>query len=194
MVVHDAANQLLHRSFALGRPHLPAEILGDDDVGGLLGPEARHLDVALLEDHLALLVADDRRAQLPVDFVERVHAWAGEVARELEAYRLRRSAIDLVILMHRLRQSASLAGQRSSAFVFPPPKKTARPYAPIGVPANANVSMGANQLWWRDLPSRQDTGCWDHPAFARPRATSTDYAPMPFRLSSSELPDIVALF
>ena len=55
-----------------GRADLPAEILRDDDVGGLLRPELRDLDVALLEDDLALLVADHRRADLPFDLVERI--------------------------------------------------------------------------------------------------------------------------
>ena len=36
-----------------------------------------HLDVALLEDHLALLVADDRRPRLPFDLVERIDALRG---------------------------------------------------------------------------------------------------------------------
>ena len=40
------------------------------------------LDVALLEHHLAALVADDRRTQLPLDLVERIDAGFGEEARE----------------------------------------------------------------------------------------------------------------
>ena len=50
--VDDAADQLLDAALALGRPDLPAEILRDDDVGRLLGPEPGDLDVALLEDDL----------------------------------------------------------------------------------------------------------------------------------------------
>ena len=45
---------------------------------------ARKLDVALLEDELAAFVGDDRRAQLPVDFVERIDAVLGEIPLELE--------------------------------------------------------------------------------------------------------------
>src|SRR5688500_15992212 len=82
--VDDPADQLPDRALALGRVHLAAEILRDDDVGRLLGPELRDLDVALFEDDLALLVADDRRADLPFDLVERIHAGQGEVPRELE--------------------------------------------------------------------------------------------------------------
>ena len=44
------------------------------------------LDVALLEHQLAALVGDERRAQLPVDLVERIDAVLGEVALELEAW------------------------------------------------------------------------------------------------------------
>jgi hypothetical protein len=57
-----------------GVAHLPAEVLRDDDVGGLLRPELGNLDVALFEDDLALLVADDGGADFPLHFVERVHA------------------------------------------------------------------------------------------------------------------------
>src|SRR5687768_4788549 len=82
--VDDAADQLLDRALALRRPELPAEILRDDDVGGLLRPELRNLNVALFEDDLALLVADDSGADFPLHFVERVHTGQCEVARELE--------------------------------------------------------------------------------------------------------------
>src|SRR5262249_21984761 len=61
------------------------EILRDDDVRGLLRPEAGDLDVALLEDDLALLVADDGRAHFPVHSVEGIDARQREVAREVDA-------------------------------------------------------------------------------------------------------------
>ena len=76
--VDDAADQLLDAALALGRADLPAEVLRDDDVGRLLRPELRDLDVALLEDDLALLVADDGRADLPFDLVERIDTFPGE--------------------------------------------------------------------------------------------------------------------
>src|SRR5262245_11268317 len=84
--VDDAANQLLDAVLALGRIHLPAKIFRDDDVGGLLGPEGRDLDVALFEDDLPLLVADDGRASLPFDLVERIDAGQGEVAWKFKAW------------------------------------------------------------------------------------------------------------
>ncbi len=83
--VDDAADELLDAALALGRADLAAEILGDDDVGGLLRPEARDLDVALLEDHLTFFIADDRGADVPFDFVERIHTFAAEVASELQS-------------------------------------------------------------------------------------------------------------
>ena len=70
--VDDAADELLDRVLALGRADVAAEVLRDDDVGRLLRPGLRHLDAALLEDDLALLVADDGVAQLPFDLVERI--------------------------------------------------------------------------------------------------------------------------
>jgi hypothetical protein len=82
--VHHAADELPDRSLALGRSDLPAEILRDDDVGGLLGPELRKLDVALLEDELAALVRNHRRAELPINLVERIDALAREEPFELE--------------------------------------------------------------------------------------------------------------
>ena len=82
--VDDAADELLDAALALGRADLAAEILGDDDVGRLLRPELRDLDVALLEDDLALLVADHRRADLPLDLVERIDAGQREIAREVQ--------------------------------------------------------------------------------------------------------------
>ncbi len=83
--VHDATDELLHAAFALGRADLAPEVLGHHDVGGLLRPGARNLHVALLEDHLALLVADHGRADLPFDLVERIDARKREIPRELQA-------------------------------------------------------------------------------------------------------------
>ena len=72
----DAADHLLDRRLALGRVHLPAEVLLGDDVGRVLRPGRRELDAALLERRL-LGVADDRVADLPLDHVEGVGAGLG---------------------------------------------------------------------------------------------------------------------
>jgi hypothetical protein len=82
--VDDAADQLLDAALALGGANLAAEVLGDDDVGRLLRPEPGNLDVALLEDDLALLRSDDGGAEVPLDLVERVDAFAREEAFVLE--------------------------------------------------------------------------------------------------------------
>jgi hypothetical protein len=50
------------------------EVLGHDDVGGEHGPGLGDLAVLLLEDDLAALAGDRRRAQLPLDRVEDVLA------------------------------------------------------------------------------------------------------------------------
>src|SRR6185295_10667274 len=83
--VDDAADQLLDAVLALGRADLAAEILRDNDVGGLLGPGGRDFNVALLENDLPLFVSDDRRADLPFDLVERVNARQREVAWKIES-------------------------------------------------------------------------------------------------------------
>src|SRR3972149_5607224 len=43
--INDAADELLPAPLTLRRPERSAEVLGDDDVGGLLGPELGNLDV-----------------------------------------------------------------------------------------------------------------------------------------------------
>src|SRR5262245_37668869 len=76
--VDDAADELLDAALALRGADLAAEIFRDHDVRRLLRPRLRDLDVALLEDDLALLVADDGGAKLPFHFVERVDCGVGE--------------------------------------------------------------------------------------------------------------------
>ena len=81
--VDHPADQLADRGLTLRGAEGAAEVLLGNDVGGVLGPRDRELDVALLEGVAALLVVrDDRVADLPFDLVERVHPFAGEVAAE----------------------------------------------------------------------------------------------------------------
>ena len=82
--VDDAADELLDAALALGGANLAAEIFRDDDIGRLLRPGLRNLDVALLEHHLTAFVADERRADFPLDLVERVDAGFREEARECQ--------------------------------------------------------------------------------------------------------------
>jgi hypothetical protein len=72
--VDHTADQLLDRTFALGRADMSTEVLGHHDVGRLLRPGLRHFDLALLEYDAALFTADHRITQLPFDLVEGVDA------------------------------------------------------------------------------------------------------------------------
>ncbi len=85
--VDDAANELLDAAFTIGRADLSAEVLGDDDVGGLLRPETGNFHVALLEDHLALLVTDDGRPYFPLDLVERIDPFLAEESDKVQTGR-----------------------------------------------------------------------------------------------------------
>ena len=71
----DAADHLLDRALAVGRGELAAEVLLGDDVGRVLRPARRELDVALLERDV-VAVADPGVAELPLDGVERVRSRA----------------------------------------------------------------------------------------------------------------------
>src|SRR5207248_9898290 len=71
------ADHLLHRALAVRRAELAPEVLLGDDVGGVLRPALRELDVRLLErDPVA--VSDSRVAQLPLDGVEGVRGLVRE--------------------------------------------------------------------------------------------------------------------
>src|SRR5262249_6703226 len=104
-----AADQLAHAVLALGRADVAAEVLGDDHVGRELRPGLRHLDVGLLEDHLALLVGDLGRAPLPGDGLERVLAGAGEVAGHRDALGTLAGASGRRVVADRAQSRASLA-------------------------------------------------------------------------------------
>src|SRR6185503_1177494 len=75
----DPGDHLLHRALALRRAELAAEVLLGDDVGRVLRPALRELDLALLERGV-LRAADHGVADLPLDLVERVDAGPREAA------------------------------------------------------------------------------------------------------------------
>ena len=89
--VHDPIDQLADAGLAARRTDVAAEVLADDDVGGELAPERRDLDVLLLEDGLAGLIADVGGPDLPRDLVIRMDTRASPAAGEREA--LRRPAL-----------------------------------------------------------------------------------------------------
>ena len=84
MVSATRGDQLAHRALALGRPDRAAEVFLDDHVGRGLAPALGDLDVALLEDALAVLAGDGGRPQLPLDGGEAVVAGGGEITSQLE--------------------------------------------------------------------------------------------------------------
>src|SRR5690349_2775551 len=83
--VDDAVDELLDAVLAAGRPEVAAEVLAHDDIGRELAPERGDLDVLLLEDRLARLVADRCRPRLPGDLVIGMDAGPGPAALEAEA-------------------------------------------------------------------------------------------------------------
>src|SRR5206468_6752987 len=110
---HHAADQLPYAALALGRAERAAEVLRDDDVGRELRPGLRHLDVALLEDGLAALAGDDRRADLPLDRLVRIGARRDEAPRDRQAAPRR--------ALRRTRPSALLPSNRLRRHAQPPP-------------------------------------------------------------------------
>src|SRR5207245_3804524 len=83
--VDDAVDELLDAVLALGRADMAAEILADDDVRGELAPEARDLNVLLLEDGLSRFVANARGPNFPLDLVVWMDARPSPAALEGEA-------------------------------------------------------------------------------------------------------------
>ena len=63
----DAMNQLLHRSFALGRVLLAVKIFRHDDFGGEHRPGLRHFDIFLFKNDLVRVVGDFGGALVPFD-------------------------------------------------------------------------------------------------------------------------------
>jgi hypothetical protein len=82
--VSHAADQLAHRSLALGGVRLAVKIFRRDNVRRRLRPGLRHFHIFLPEDHLAFVVADQRVAQFPFDRVERMHLAVGEPTLEFQ--------------------------------------------------------------------------------------------------------------
>src|SRR5205814_10494000 len=87
--LHDALpiyaiDDLAHARLALRAARAAAEVLLRDDVDRQLRPGARDLDVLLLEDDLALLAGDRRRAALPLHEVVGMAAGRREETTEAQ--------------------------------------------------------------------------------------------------------------
>ena len=84
--VDHPVGHLAQRALPLGRAQRPPEVLLGHDVGGVLRPSHRELDVELLEGHRAVTeVRDSGISALPEDLVVGVHAGPGEVAADADA-------------------------------------------------------------------------------------------------------------
>src|SRR4029079_16572853 len=77
--------ELLDAPLPLRRPDVAAEVLADDDVDGQLRPALGDLDVLLLEDGLARLMADAGGPGLPLDLVVGMDARRGPSPWERQA-------------------------------------------------------------------------------------------------------------
>ena len=78
--VDDTTDELLDAPLAFGSTELAPKVFRHHDVGRLLRPDPRNLDVTLLKNDLALLVSDHRRAGFPFDLIKRIDTREGEVA------------------------------------------------------------------------------------------------------------------
>ncbi len=77
-------HHLAHGCFAFSAGHTClAEVLGDDDVGGQLGPGPRHLHLFHLKDYGAIRIRDDRGSLLILDFVQWVDPHFRQPARHV---------------------------------------------------------------------------------------------------------------
>src|SRR5262249_20292517 len=84
--IGDTADKLPDRGLTRRTAERTAKILRNYDIGSGLGPAARYFDVALFEDHAAVLTGDDGRPQLPFDLGHRVDARTREVAFDLDTF------------------------------------------------------------------------------------------------------------
>ena len=83
--VDDTVDELADAGLALRGAEVATEVLADDDVGRQLAPELGDLDVLLLEDELARLVADGGGPVLPGDLVILMDAGGRPAALEGQA-------------------------------------------------------------------------------------------------------------
>jgi len=78
-------DQLANGRLPLRRALLAKEIFRDDDLGRKLRPVLGHLDVFLLENDLAALVGNLRRAGIPLDFIVGISLGIAEHPLDLDA-------------------------------------------------------------------------------------------------------------
>ena len=82
----NAMDELAHGRFALGGVLFAVKIFRHDDFRGEHRPRLRHLDIFLLENHLAGVVGDFGGALVPFDLVERFDFGVAEHALDAQRF------------------------------------------------------------------------------------------------------------
>ena len=82
----NAMNKLADGGFPLRGVLLPVKVFGYHDLGGQERPRLGHLDVLLLEDHLAVVVGDFGHPLFPFDLVERFDGRAAKDPRDAQRF------------------------------------------------------------------------------------------------------------
>ena len=161
------ADQLLHTSFPLGRPHVAAEILRHHHIRRELRPALRDLAVRLLEDRLAELARDLRAAQLPlhacVRVVTRTHEMPGNLHSASARTPLgRREGCDHTRLSHPRRRFALVPPEPRilHALVHDPPI--------FGLRLEMSLRLKLSAASTRRPVSCDATRCW------KPRSSALD--------------------
>ena len=80
-----ALRQLFDARFAFRAAHRAIEILLRHDIRGGLRPKRRDFDLGLFENQFIVTIHNPRRAFFPNEFIERVNARHGKIARQRQA-------------------------------------------------------------------------------------------------------------
>ena len=79
-----AAYQLADAMLSLRTPQRTTKIFGDHDVSRHLRPRFRNFHLRLLKDHVAFLIGNRGRTNLPLDFIIRTRACTREVTIQMK--------------------------------------------------------------------------------------------------------------
>ena len=95
--VHHAADQLAHRTFALGRAGLAVKIFAGDDIGSRLRPVLGNFHAFLAENRYALFVPDQRGALFPFHRDRKETVAIGEIPLKKQSLRACRRVLSGVM-------------------------------------------------------------------------------------------------
>ena len=163
----------LTRVLALRGAHGAAEVLGGDHVGGQGGPALGELQVALLEDDLAVLVGDGRFAGVPLDGVVGMDALAGEAPLDGQALPGALLA-RLELCVARLALRNPRGGVGPVAVAVPVSVVALAIAVPVSVVA---VAMDPLPLWPLVLAAAAVLGVAERAIFVMPSASGSHPAP-----------------